>query len=105
MRVFPNISESIQCRDHTPDFRSESLPYLDDKYCRKVFPLLEPNGSPRDLETCPVQVLENIPDGYWPDQSIKNVEIDFTKLESILSPVSHTEACLILTKDWFKNCM
>ena len=67
-----------------------------------MFPLLEPNGSPRDLETCPVQVLENIPDGYWPDQSIKNVEIDFTKLESILSPVSHTEACLILTKDWLK---
>ena len=57
-----------------PDDRSESLPYLDDAYCRKVFPLLERNASPRDIPTCPIQILENIPAGYWPDQSIKNVE-------------------------------
>jgi len=62
--------------------------------------VLERNASPRDIETCPIQVLENISAGYWPDQSIKNVEIDFTKLESILSSVPNTEACVILTKDW-----
>ena len=83
-----------------PNDRSESLPYLDDAYCRKVFPLLEQNASPRDIATCPIQVLENIPAGYWPDQSIKNIEIDFTKLEPILSSVPNTEACVILTKDW-----
>ena len=86
-----------------PNDGSESLPYLDDAYCRKVFPLLEQNASPRDIPTCPIQVLENIPVGYWPDQSIKNVEIDFTKLEPILTSVPNTEACVILTKDWLSK--
>ena len=88
----------MKYRDH-PD-RSDSLPYLDDAYCRKVFPLLEQNTSPRDIATCQIEVLENIPVGYWPDQSIKNIEIDFKKLEPILSSVPNTEACVILIKDW-----
>merc|ERR1712130_233607 len=79
------------CRGLGPD----SLQFLDDAFCVKKFPSL--NGfKPQDFE-CPISHY-SIPDGYFPDSSMKDVAIDVETLVSVMATVPNTEACAILTK-------
>ena len=48
-----------------------SLEYIEDKFCRKLFPTLKENENPRDFETCSMKVLKSPPDGYYADKVSK----------------------------------
>ena len=50
-----------------------SLEYIEDKFCRKLFPTLKENENPRDFETCSMKVLESPPDGYYADNVSKKL--------------------------------
>lgn len=68
------------------------LQYLDDKYCIKKFP------SKMDRsQTCPVAVLDSVPEGYYPDSNLAdNAHVDTTSLGSIIT--NGANLCVILTK-------
>lgn len=73
------------------DWCGGDLQYLDDKYCIKKFP------SKMDRsQTCPVAVLDSVPEGYYPDGNLADTHIDTTSLSNIVT--NGANLCVILTK-------
>jgi hypothetical protein len=77
--------------DNWCNHASNSLTYLDDKYCAKKFP----TEQDRDF-TCPVTFDKQHLSGYQEDQPLSEVHVDSTLLPTLLSVEANV--CVILTR-------
>ena len=69
------------------------LQYLDDRYCKKIFP----SDYKRDW-SCPIEEETTIPQGFQPDVSFEEVKVDTETLKSVITSSEEVNLCLVVTK-------
>ena len=96
--IFLSLPQGADAGDESSHYYYEHwcggpLQYLDDKFCKKVFP----NNYNREW-SCPIPEETAIPDGFQPDVSFGEIKVDTETLKSFITSPEEVNLCLVVTK-------